>query len=110
LIRHTYEQAVANGLDIPSKPGTDEDAWVQRRFQLDRQATEAVKQFLTPEEQSSFDRAFLGLMGADKVIWGCDRSCIKCGNLNFPIEPISAVFGVRIWVLIECGQFADLPS
>jgi len=73
LIRQTYEQAVANGLDIPSKPGTDEDAWVQRRFQLDRQATEAVKQFLTPEEQSSFDRAFLGLMGVDLGV-GVDKS------------------------------------
>ena len=73
LIRQTYEQAVANGLDIPSEPGTDEDAWVQRRFQLDRQATEAVKQFLTPEEQSSFDRAFLGLMGVDLGV-GVDKS------------------------------------
>ena len=52
---------MAQGLDIPSKPATETDAWIQRRHQLDRQATGAVQKLLTPEEQQLFDRAFLGI-------------------------------------------------
>jgi hypothetical protein len=63
IIEQTYQQAVANGLDIPSKPLTATDEWVERRFQLDRAATAQVQQLLTPEERSLFDRAFLGVMG-----------------------------------------------
>ena len=43
IIEKTYEQAVAGGLDIPSKPATDAEAWVKRRYQLDRQATAQVQ-------------------------------------------------------------------
>ena len=59
IIEKTYEQAVAGGLDIPSKPATDAEAWVQRRYQLDRQATAQVQQLLTDDERKWFDRAFL---------------------------------------------------
>jgi hypothetical protein len=74
LIRQTYEQAVANGLDIPSKPIADSDAWVQQRFQLDRRATAAVEQILTPEESQLFGRAFIGVMGVDLGSGGVDKS------------------------------------
>lgn len=74
LIRQTYEHAVANGLDIPSKPAADTDAWVQRRFQLDRRATAAVEQVLTPEESQFFGRAFIGVMGVDLGSGGVDKS------------------------------------
>src|SRR5258705_10195 len=38
LIRQTYDQAVSQGLDIPSKPATETESWVLRRHQLDRSA------------------------------------------------------------------------
>ena len=81
LIQRTYEQAVANGLDIPSKPATETDAWVQRRFQLDRRATAAVEGLLTPEERTVFGRAFIGVMGVDLGA-GVDRSNYPKGFLG----------------------------
>jgi hypothetical protein len=74
LIQHTYEQAVAAGLDIPSKPATAADDWVERRFALDRAATRQLQDFLTPEERALFDRAFLGVMGVDLGGIGVDKS------------------------------------
>jgi hypothetical protein len=74
IIQRTYESAVANGLDIPSKPAAGTDEWVQRRFQLDRAATRQLQQLLTPEERQLFDRAFLGLMGVDLGGGGVDKS------------------------------------
>ena len=82
FIQSAYEQAVAQGLDIPSKPATDTDAWIQRRHQLDRQATGAVQKLLTPEEQQLFDRAFLGIMGVDLGGVGVDRSNYPPGFLG----------------------------
>src|SRR5688500_17204381 len=66
LIRNTYEHAVANRLDIPSKPASETANWVNQRHQLDRRATSAIQGMLTPEEKSLFDRAFLGVMGIDR--------------------------------------------
>jgi hypothetical protein len=74
LILETYRQAVANGLDIPSKPAVGAEEWVERRFQLDRAATGQLQQMLTPEERSHFDRAFLGVMGVDLGGVGVDKS------------------------------------
>ena len=82
LIRQTYEHAVANGLDVSSKPAADADAWVQRRFQLDRRATTAVEQFLTPDERSAFGRAFLGVMGIDLGRGDVDKSNYPKGFLG----------------------------
>jgi len=82
LIRQTYEQAVSQGLDIPSKPATDTESWVQRRHQLDRLATATMKQLLTPEEQQMFDRAFLGVMGVDLGGVGVDKSNYPPGFLR----------------------------
>ena len=82
LIRQTYEHAVANGLDVASKPATDTDSWVQRRFQLDREATTAVEQLLTVEERRLFGRAFLGVMGVDLGGIGVDRSNYPKGFLG----------------------------
>jgi RNA polymerase sigma factor (sigma-70 family) len=82
LIQTTYETAVAEGLDIPSKPANDPESWVQRRHQLDRQATEQLKQLLTPDQQALFDRAFLGLMGVDLGGVGVDRSNYPVGFLG----------------------------
>jgi hypothetical protein len=73
LIRNTYEHAVANRLDIPSKPAAETDDWVNRRHQLDRRATSAIQGILTPEERSVFDRAFIGVMGVD-LGTGVDKS------------------------------------
>jgi hypothetical protein len=73
LIRNTYDHAVANRLDIPSKPATETDDWVNRRHQLDRRATSAIQGILTPEERSLFDRAFIGVMGVDLGA-GVDKS------------------------------------
>jgi hypothetical protein len=73
LIRNTYEHAVANRLDIPSKPPTETDDWVNRRHQLDRRATSAIQGILTPEERNLFDRAFIGVMGVD-LGTGVDKS------------------------------------
>jgi len=81
VIQRTYEQAVANGLDVASKPATDSEAWVQRRFQLDRRATAAVEQLLTPDERRSFGRTFLGVMGVD-LGTGVDKSNYPNGFLG----------------------------
>jgi RNA polymerase sigma factor (sigma-70 family) len=82
LIEKTYEQAVANGLDIPSKPQTQTDAWVQRRHNLDVQATAQLKQLLSDEERRLFDLAFLGVMGVDLGGVGVDRSNYPKGVLS----------------------------
>ena len=74
LIQRTYEQAVTDGLDIPSKPTTGADDWVERRFALDRAATKQLQEFLTPDERALFDRAFLGVMGVDLGGIGVDKS------------------------------------
>ena len=82
IIRSTYEQAVANGLDIPSKPTIDPEEWVLRRYQLDRAATAQVKQLLSNEESHLFDRAFLGVMGIDLGGIGVDKSNYPPGVLG----------------------------
>ncbi len=82
LTRQTYEQAVAQGLDVPSKPATDTESWVQRRHQLDRQATAAIRNLLSPEERLLFDRAFLGIMGVDLGGIGVDKSNYPPGFLG----------------------------
>jgi hypothetical protein len=82
LIQKTYENAVANGLDIPSKPAEGAEEWVQRRFQLDRAATKQLQALMTPEERRLFDRAFLGLMGVDLGGVGVDRSNYPKGFLG----------------------------
>ena len=82
LIRQTYEHAVANGLDVSSKPATDAEAWVQRRFQLDRRATAATEQVLTPDERKAFSRAFLGVMGIDLGRGDVDKSNYPKGFLG----------------------------
>ena len=74
LIQRTYEQAVAQGLDVASKPATGTEEWVERRFALDRAATAELQRLLTPEERRLFDRAFLGVMGVDLGGVGVDRS------------------------------------
>ena len=43
LIQRTYEQAVADGLDVASKPLNGTDEWVERCFALDRAATAQLK-------------------------------------------------------------------
>ena len=53
IILRTYERAVANGLDIPSKPATGAEDWVNQRHQLDRRSTSAVQKLLTPEERQA---------------------------------------------------------
>jgi hypothetical protein len=82
LIQTTYESAVANGLDIPSKPATGADEWVKQRFQLDRAATKQLQQLMTPEERRLFDLAFLGVMGVDLGGVGVDRSNYPKGFLG----------------------------
>src|SRR6185503_13288909 len=74
VIQKVYERAVANGLDIPSKPAEGTDDWVTKRYQLDRRGTSAVQGLLTPDERSLFDRAFLGIMGIDLGTGGVDKS------------------------------------
>ena len=59
------EQAVAAQLDAGSRPDEEIEAWAQRRDALDRPATRAVQQLLTPGERESFDQLFLGVMGID---------------------------------------------
>jgi RNA polymerase sigma factor (sigma-70 family) len=81
IIEKTYEQAMASGLVLPSKPQTDTEAWVQRRYQLDRQATAQVQQLFTDEERKWFDRAFLGVMGVDLGL-GVDKSNYPKGVLS----------------------------
>jgi hypothetical protein len=82
LIKLTYEQAVADGLDISSKPATGTDEWVARRFALDRAATAQLKALFTPEERILFDRAFLGVMGVDLGGVGVDKSNYPKGFLG----------------------------
>jgi hypothetical protein len=81
LVRATYERAVAQGLDIPSKPASDAEDWVQKRHQLDRRATGAVQNVLTEEEKRLFNRAFLGVMGID-LGTGVDKSNYPPGFLG----------------------------
>ena len=84
LIQSTYEQAVANGLDVPSKPVNGTDQWVERRFALDRAATARLKELFTPDERMLFDRAFLGVMGVDLGGVGVDKSNYPKGFLGEP--------------------------
>ena len=84
LIQWTYEQAVANGLDVPSKPVNGTDEWVERRFALDRAATARLKELFTPDERALFDRAFLGVMGVDLAGVGVDKSNYPKGFLGGP--------------------------
>ena len=67
IIHSTYEQAVAQKLDAPSRPPgeTEAEAWALQRDALDRAGTKAVQALLTPEERALFDRAFLGIVGID---------------------------------------------
>ncbi len=65
ILQSTYEQAVAVQLDAGSRPAEEIEAWAQRRDALDRPATRAVQQLLTPGERESFDQLFLGVMGID---------------------------------------------
>ena len=81
IILRTYERAVANGLDIPSKPATGTEDWVSQRHQLDRRSTSAVQKLLTPEERQAFDRAFIGVMGVD-LGTGVDKSNYPPGSLG----------------------------
>lgn len=81
IIHRTYEHAVANGLDVPSKPAQGADAWVDQRHNLDRRATSAVQGLLTPEERQVFDRAFIGVMGID-IGTGVDKSNYPAGFLG----------------------------
>src|SRR5258705_10325771 len=81
VIQKVYERAVANGLDIPSKPAEGTDNWVNQRYQLDRRGTSAVQGILSPEQRSVFDRAFLGIMGVD-LGTGVDKSNYPPGVLG----------------------------
>jgi len=81
IIARTYERAVASGLDIPSKPATGAEDWVNQRHQLDRRSTSAVQKLLTPEERQAFDRAFIGVMGVD-LGTGVDKSNYPPGFLG----------------------------
>ncbi len=83
IIRQTYEAAVAQGLDLPSKPAVEAADWVARRHTLDRLATEAVQALLGPSERGQFDRRFLGVMGVDLGI-GVDQSNYPPGFLGDP--------------------------
>jgi RNA polymerase sigma factor (sigma-70 family) len=74
IIRQTYEEAVARGLDVPSKPPTDTEEWARARWQLDHANTKAVKALLTPEERKLFGRGFIGIMGVDLGGIGVDKS------------------------------------
>ena len=74
IIRQTYDEAVARGLDIPSKPLTDTEPWARARWELDRANTKAVKNLLTPEERKLFGRGFIGIMGVDLGRHGADKS------------------------------------
>jgi RNA polymerase sigma factor (sigma-70 family) len=87
MIQSTYEQAVADGLDIPSKPTTETSEWVQRRHQLDRKATEAVKSLLSTDQQKMFDTALLGVMGVDLGGVGVDKSNYPPGFLGPDTTP-----------------------
>jgi RNA polymerase sigma factor (sigma-70 family) len=73
IIEQTYNDAVQQGLDLPSKPAGDAESWKKNRHALDRRGTEAVQELLTPEERQRFDRMFLGIMGADTGL-GMDKS------------------------------------
>jgi hypothetical protein len=65
ILKRTYEQAVANGLDAAMRPEQDVESWALRRDALDRPATRQVEALLTDEERARFGRAFLGIMGID---------------------------------------------
>jgi len=81
IVRATYEHAVVQGLDIPSKPDSGTEDWVQKRHQLDRRATRALQDILTPDEKRSFNHAFLGVMGID-LGTGVDKSNYPPGFLG----------------------------
>jgi hypothetical protein len=65
IIQSAYEQAVAAQLDAISRPAEEIEAWAERRDALDRPATRALQELLTPEERERFDQLFLGVMGID---------------------------------------------
>jgi hypothetical protein len=77
--------------NLPSKPATETSEWVQRRHQLDRKATDAVKNLLTPDQQKMFDTALLGVMGVDLGGVGVDKSNYPPGFLGPEVTPDNAV-------------------
>lgn len=79
VIQSTYVEAVAQGLDLRSRPGNDVD-WKERRHELDRAGTAQVQGLLTEEERKAFDRYFLGIMGVD-LGTGVDTSLYPEGFL-----------------------------
>lgn len=84
IIESRYQQAVAQGLDLASRPGSDQAAWKQRRHELDRAGTAQVQGLLTSEERALFDRHFLGIMGVD-LGTGVDETLYPEGFLvSFP--------------------------
>ncbi len=88
IIQNTYEQAVANHLDAPSRPVEGVEDWAKKRDALDRRATHVVQQLLNGEERERFDRAFLGVMGIDLGIndGATHRFVAPNGAIVFPSE------------------------
>jgi hypothetical protein len=82
-IQKVYQNAVARGLNLQSRP-QDDASWVQQRHQLDRRGTTAVQTILSPEERAAFDRSFLGIMGVD-LGTGVDKSLYPPGFLGDPV-------------------------
>ena len=93
IIQQSYEQAVAEKLDALSRPQdkAGAEAWGLRRDALDRTATHAVQELLTPEDRQKFDGNFLGIMGIDLGIndGGWHRFGYPDGTTVFPSESAS---------------------
>jgi hypothetical protein len=88
IIQTTYEQAIAAGLDAPSRPQEGAETWAAQRDALDRRSTRILQQLLTKAERDRFDRLFIGVMGIDLGIgdgkW--HRFSDDAGTVYFPSE------------------------
>jgi hypothetical protein len=88
LLRKTYQQAVTDGLDAPSKPTENVEEWKLKRDALDRPATRALGAILSKDEREKLGRAFLGVLGIDlgNGDGGWHRFHHEGGGFYFPSE------------------------
>lgn len=94
IILRTYREANASGLNSQSRPNEEAaiEDWAMKRDALDRPATRAVQELLSPLERRAFDAAFIGIMGIDlgqgDGLW--NRFTVDEKVVVFPSEDVTA--------------------
>jgi hypothetical protein len=64
VVNAASKAAVERGYNYHA-PGQNADSWDENQKNLNARATGAVQKLLTPEERAVFDKALIGVLGAD---------------------------------------------